>query len=74
MRSAAITTYAICGFANPGSIGIMIGMISVICPEQRKAVASVGFRGFIAGSFVNFINASLAGMDFDHHKALHSVD
>lgn len=62
LRSSAIATYAICGFANPGSLGILIGMITVICPEKQRMAATVGIRAFIAGSFVNFLNASIAGL------------
>lgn len=40
----------------------MVGALSALCPEKRSAIASVAFRGFIAGSFVCFITASIAGI------------
>lgn len=61
-RSAAIATYAVCGFANPSSLGIMIAALSTMAPERRGAIASVAWRAFIAGSCICFITASIAGI------------
>lgn len=61
-RTEAIATYAICGFSNPGSIGIMIGGLSTMAPEKREQIAGVAMRAFIAGSLVCFLTASIAGM------------
>ena len=61
-RTEAIATYAICGFSNPGSIGIMIGGLSAMAPEKREQIASVAMRSFIAGSLVCFLTASTAGI------------
>lgn len=60
-RSEAIATYAICGFANPGSIGIQIGVFTSLAPEKKEQVTSVIMRAFIAGSAVCFLTASIAG-------------
>lgn len=60
-RSSAIATYAICGFANPSSMGIMIGTLSAMVPERRGAITSVAFRAFITGSIVCFMTASIGG-------------
>lgn len=60
-RSEAIATYAICGFANPGSIGIQIGVFSSLAPEKKEQVTCVIMRAFIAGSAVCFLTASIAG-------------
>ncbi|XP_066597196.1 uncharacterized transporter YutK [Prorops nasuta] len=64
-RSEAIATYAICGFANPSSVGIMIGGLSSLAPEKRGQITSVTVRAFIAGSVVCFMTASMAGMLMD---------
>lgn len=60
-RSSAIATYAICGFANPSSMGIMIGTLSAMVPEKRSMITSVAFRAFITGSIVCFMTASIGG-------------
>lgn len=70
MRSAAITTFAVCGFANPSSLGIMIGGLSSMSPDKRSVIASAAIRAFITGSFVCFINASIAGK-FKEHITIH---
>lgn len=62
-RSAAIATYAICGFANPSSMGIMIGTLSAMVPDKRGVITSVAFRAFITGSIVCFMTASIGGTD-----------
>lgn len=62
LRSSAIATFAICGFANPSSLGIMIGSLSAMCPEKRPDITSVAMRAFISGSIICFITASIAGL------------
>ncbi|XP_029680665.1 solute carrier family 28 member 3 isoform X1 [Formica exsecta] len=64
-RSEAIATYAICGFANPSSIGIQIGVFASLAPENKERVTNVILRAFIAGSAVCFLTASIAGMLID---------
>ncbi len=61
-RSFIIATYALCGFANLGSIGIQIGGISAICPERRKDLARLGFRAMMAGAFASWMTAAVAGI------------
>jgi CNT family concentrative nucleoside transporter len=61
-RSFTIATYALCGFANLGSIGIQIGGIGALAPERRNDLARLGFRALIAGTFANFMTACIAGM------------
>lgn len=61
-RSAIIGTYALCGFANFGSIGILIGGISPLAPNRRNDLAALGLRALIAGSFACFLTACIAGM------------
>lgn len=60
-RAVAIATYALCGFANPGSIGIQLGGLGAIAPERKKDLAQVVGRAFIAGCFTSFLNACVAG-------------
>ncbi|MHC5848233.1 nucleoside transporter C-terminal domain-containing protein, partial [Streptococcus pyogenes] len=57
----SITTFAICGFANPSSIGILVGSLNVLAPNRRKDIAAAAFRSFIVGSIVCFVSASFAG-------------
>ncbi len=61
-RSKTIVTYALCGFANFGSIAVMIGGISSLAPERRKDYARYGFRSMIGGALAAFMTACIAGM------------
>ena len=60
-RTEAIATYAICGFSNPGSIGIMMGGLGSMAPTKRQQIAQCITRAFIAGSAVCFLTACTAG-------------
>ena len=60
-RSTVIVTYALCGFANLGSIGIQLGGIGAIAPGRRSDLAKVGFRAMIAGTLAAFLTANIAG-------------
>lgn len=60
-RVEAIATFAICGFANPGSIGIMMGSLGSMAPEKRQQIAEVVIRAFVSGSIVCFLSACTAG-------------
>ena len=61
-RSAVISTYALCGFANFGSIGIQIGGITPLAPDRKKDIASLGFSAMWAGAFASWMTAAIAGM------------
>uniref|UniRef100_A0AAX7V654 Sodium/nucleoside cotransporter n=1 Tax=Astatotilapia calliptera TaxID=8154 RepID=A0AAX7V654_ASTCA len=61
VRSEIITTYALCGFANFSSLGIVIGGLSSICPLRRNDISSLVFRAMITGTCVSLINACIAG-------------
>jgi CNT family concentrative nucleoside transporter len=61
-RAQVILTYALCGFANIASIGILIGGIGVLAPNQRPTLALLGVKALIGGSLCCFIGASIAGM------------
>ncbi|HMA43684.1 MAG TPA: nucleoside transporter C-terminal domain-containing protein [Gemmatimonadales bacterium] len=60
--SFTIATFALCGFANVGSVGIQIGGIGALAPERKHDLARLGFRAMLAGTLANFLSATLAGM------------
>lgn len=60
-RTEAIATYALCGFSNFGSIGILVGGLSALEPSKSAEITSVAVRSFIAGNIVCFITACVAG-------------
>ncbi|XP_039988657.1 sodium/nucleoside cotransporter 1 [Xiphias gladius] len=64
VRSEIITTYALCGFANFSSLGIVIGGLSSICPSRRRDVSSIVLRAMITGTCVSLVNACIAGILF----------
>ena len=61
-RAIVIATYALCGFANIGSIGIQIGGIGGIAPDRRGDLAKLAVRAMIGGTIACFMTASIAGM------------
>lgn len=61
-RSVTIATYALCGFSNPGSLGILIGGISAMAPERRGDIARMSVRAFIGGTLAAFMTACIAGV------------
>ena len=61
-HSQIIITFALCGFANIGSIAIQIGSIGVMAPERRSDVASLGFKAVLAATLANLMSAALAGI------------
>ncbi|HXQ30282.1 MAG TPA: nucleoside transporter C-terminal domain-containing protein [Gemmatimonadales bacterium] len=60
--SFTIATFALCGFANLGSVGIQIGGIGALAPERKHDLARLGLRAMIAGTLANFLSATIAGM------------
>ncbi|MFP4579664.1 MAG: NupC/NupG family nucleoside CNT transporter [Candidatus Sumerlaeia bacterium] len=61
-RSFTIATYALCGFANFGSIGILIGGLGNLVPERRKDFAKLSFKAMIGGALAAFMTACIVGM------------
>ncbi len=61
-RAVVITTYALCGFANLGSIAIQIGGIGGIAPERRGDLARIGLRAMLGGTLAAFMTACVAGV------------
>uniref|UniRef100_A0A8D0BNJ7 Sodium/nucleoside cotransporter n=1 Tax=Salvator merianae TaxID=96440 RepID=A0A8D0BNJ7_SALMN len=62
VRAEIITTYALCGFANLSSIGIMLGGLSTMAPQRKSEFSSIVLRALFTGACVSLINASLAGI------------
>jgi len=61
-HSQIIITFALCGFANIGSIAIQLGSIGVMAPERRPDVANMGFKAVLAATLANLMSAALAGI------------
>uniref|UniRef100_A0AAR2IRL7 Sodium/nucleoside cotransporter n=1 Tax=Pygocentrus nattereri TaxID=42514 RepID=A0AAR2IRL7_PYGNA len=61
VRSEIISTYALCGFANFSSLGIVIGGLSSICPSRKSDISAVVLRALITGTCVSLVNACIAG-------------
>ncbi|WP_070965964.1 NupC/NupG family nucleoside CNT transporter [Vibrio sonorensis] len=61
-HTQVLVTFALCGFANIGSIAIQLGSIGVIAPERRSEVASLGIKAVITGTLANLMSACLAGI------------
>jgi CNT family concentrative nucleoside transporter len=61
-RSAVIASYALCGFANFGSLAILLGGIGGLAPSRRGEVASLGLRSIVSGSLATFMTACVAGV------------
>jgi CNT family concentrative nucleoside transporter len=61
-RSVTIATYALCGFANPGSLGILLGAMTAMVPQRRSEIAGLGIKSLIAGTLTCFVAACIAGM------------
>ena len=57
-RSRLLMTYALCGFANFGSLGIMIGGLGTMCPERRAEVVALGLRSIVAGTLATCLTAA----------------
>jgi CNT family concentrative nucleoside transporter len=61
-RSELIASYALCGFANFGSIGIQLGGIGGIAPSRKQDLAKLGIKALIGGSLATFMTATIAGL------------
>ena len=60
-RSKLLMTYALCGFANFGSLGIMIGGMGVMVPERRAEVIDLGMKSVVAGTIATGMTAAIVG-------------
>ncbi len=61
-KSMLIMTYAMCGFANPGSLGIMIGGMGTMAPEKRDEIVSLGFRSIVSGTLATCMTGAVVGI------------
>ena len=61
-RSDLIISYALCGFANFGSLGILIGGLSTLAPERRKEISSLGLLSILSGTLATCMTASIIGL------------
>jgi CNT family concentrative nucleoside transporter len=61
-RSRTIATYALCGFANFGSVAILIGGVGSIAPDRRADLARLGLKTMVGGALASWLTASIAGM------------
>jgi len=61
-RTAIIASYALCGFANFGSIGIQLGGIGGIAPERRKDLSKLALKAMIGGALASWLTATIAGI------------
>jgi CNT family concentrative nucleoside transporter len=61
-KSRLIMTYALCGFANFGSLGILIGGLGVMVPERREEVVALGFRSIVSGTLATCTSGAVAGL------------
>jgi CNT family concentrative nucleoside transporter len=61
-RSRIILMYAMCGFANPGSLGIMIGGMGAMAPERRDEIVALGFRSILAGTLATSMTGAVVGI------------
>ncbi|XP_044876842.1 solute carrier family 28 member 3 isoform X2 [Mauremys mutica] len=62
IRSETIATYALCGFANFGSLGMVIGGLTSMAPSKKRDIADSAFRAMIAGTVACFMTACIAGI------------
>ncbi len=61
-KSRLIVTYALCGFANFGSAGIMIGGLSAMCPERKQDIVDLGLRSILSGTIATCMSGAVVGV------------
>lgn len=61
-QSNLIMTYALCGFANFGSLGIMIGGLGAMAPERRDEIVSLGLKTIVSGTLATCMTGAVAGI------------
>jgi CNT family concentrative nucleoside transporter len=61
-RSRLMMTYALCGFANFGSLGIMIGGLATLAPERRGDIVALGTRTLVSGTLATLVAGSVVGI------------
>ena len=61
-RSRLLMTYALCGFANFGSLGILIGGLATMAPGRREEIVSLGMKSIVAGTLATCLTGALVGL------------
>lgn len=61
-KTAAITSFALTGFANLSSLGILLGGLGGLAPERRPEIAQLGLKAILAGTLANLMSATIAGI------------
>lgn len=61
-RSELIMSYALCGMANFGSVGIMIGGFTALIPERRREIAGLGLKSLVAGTIATLMTGAVVGL------------
>ena len=61
-RSRLIMTYALCGFANFGSLGIMVGGLGAMAPDRRGEIVSLGLKSIVAGILATCMTGAIVGI------------
>ncbi len=61
-RSRLIMLYAMCGFANFGSLGIMIGGLTALAPERRADILSLGLKSVVSGTLSTLLMGAIVGL------------
>jgi CNT family concentrative nucleoside transporter len=62
LRSRMIMTYALCGFANFGSLGILIGGLATMAPQRRDEVVALGLKSIVAGTLATCMTGAVVGV------------
>jgi len=62
LRSRMIMTYALCGFANFGSLGILIGGMATMAPQRRDEIVALGLKSIVAGTLATCMTGAVVGM------------
>jgi len=61
-RSRVIITYALCGFANFGSLGIMLGGLTAMLPQRRDEIVALGLPAIVSGTLATLVTAAAVGV------------
>ncbi|XP_038045597.1 solute carrier family 28 member 3-like isoform X2 [Patiria miniata] len=72
-RSEVIATYALCGFANLGSIGVMMGGLIPLVPHRKSEVSRLCVRALLASCVALFMTACIAGLMYDENKVFQPI-
>lgn len=64
-KSRLLLTYALCGFANFGSMGILVGGLNAMLPERRAEITRLGLRSILSGTMATCLSATVAGLLFE---------